>query len=300
MGRKGKGSTPSKFRSVDAPPETKLTTFSLSGGLGSGCIAELLIHGDLEVSTDFVAITADPGMEDPRTYDYMQDLSERLAAAGYEHRTVKTDLYGELLKAIENKDGRFDTPPFWTKNRETGKKGRMMQKCTGAYKIAPMRRVVRDVLSERHRISKGTTRIPENTVRTWIGFSSDETQRIKESTDKFTFHQYPLVALGMSRGDLVEYYKKIGRKHPPRSVCAACFANDLEYFKEMFENRPESWEQAVKVDDAIRDLECFGVRDECYVSSTLVPLRKLAEDNFEYGDRPLFEWAGCNSGHCFI
>lgn len=261
----------------------------------------MLIHGDLQVETDFCAITADPGMEDPRTYDYLEDLHERLSAAGFEHRTIKTDLYGELLKAI--KDGtatRFDFPPFWTKNRETGKRGRMLQKCTKEYKILPLQRVVRDVLSERHGISKATSRMPENTVRTWIGFSADETQRIKECSTKYVFWQYPLIALGMSRGDLVDYYKRIGRKPPPRSVCAACFANDLDYFKEMYKHRPESWQQAVAIDDAIRDLTHFGVNDECYVSRSLVPLRQLAEDDFMVGDQPLLDWAGCNSGHCFV
>lgn len=294
---------PSKFRSLDAPESTVLTTFSLSGGLGSGCIAEMLIHGDLKVETDFVAITADPGMEDPRTYDYLADLHERLSASGIEHRTVKTDLYGELLKAIKDpKAKRFDLPPFWTKDPETGKRGRLLQQCTGAYKIAPMKRIVRDVLEERHGIGRKTTRMPANTVRTWIGFSADETQRIKECPDKFVFWQYPLVALGMNRGDLVEYYRKIGRKIPPRSVCAACFANDLDYFREMHKNRPESWAQAVAVDDAIREggLQKFNVRNECYVSSTLVPLRKLAEDDFQVGEQPLLDWAQCNSGHCFI
>lgn len=290
----------SKFRNTTAPPETKLTTLSLSGGLGSGCIAEMLVNGDLEVGTDFVAITADPGMEDPRTYDYLDDLTNRLRASGFECRTVKTDLYGELLAAIADpKATRFDFPPFWTRNRETGKRGRLTQKCTQEYKIRPMQRIVRDVLTERHGIGRTSRRMPDRIVRTWIGFSADETMRIKECDQKYVYWQYPLVALGMNRGDLIDYYKRLGRPIPPRSVCNACFANDLPFFKKMAEERPECFEQACKVDDAIRDLTKFDVRDECFVSRQLVPLRKLAEENFEVGDNPLLDWAGCTSGHCF-
>lgn len=89
-----------------------------------------------------------------------------------------------------------------------------------------------------------------------------------------------------------------GRPVPPRSVCSACYANDVPYFKEMHATRPDNWAQAVKIDDEIRDLRQFGVEDICYVSSTLLPLRVMAEMNFEnLQDQDLI---ACHSGHCFV
>lgn len=288
----------SRFRTLEPKEGTILTTLSFSGGTGSGAIAEMLINGDLECSTQLLVCTADPGMEDSRTYDYVAEMAERFRGVGIEHHIVKTDLYGEFLKAVQEKHTRFDNPPFWTKNRKTGKRGRLMQKCTGAYKIAPMKRIVREVLERDFGISSSGRPTP-NSVRTWIGFSADEMTRIKESDVQYSYMAYPLVAMQMTKADVAQYYKKINRKLPPRSVCTACFANDLNYFKDMYENRKEDWGKAVAVDDACRDLSCMALEDECYVSSTLVPLKDLPKMDFIVEDTPLFDLE-CHSGHCFI
>lgn len=288
----------SRFRTLEAKEGTLLTTLSFSGGTGSGAIAEMLLNGDIVCETQLLVCTADPGMEDSRTYDYVAEMGERFKEAGIEHHVVKTDLWGNFLKAVKEKHSRFDTMPFWTKNKKTGKRGRLMQKCTGAYKIAPMKRIVREVLERDFDISR-TGRPMEDSVRTWIGFSSDEVSRIKESDVKYTYMAYPLVAKKMTKADVFAYYSKIGRPLPPRSVCTACFANDLKHFKDMYENRKHDWDKAVAVDDACRDLSCMHVEDECYVSSTLVPLRDLPKMDFIVEDTPLFDLQ-CHSGHCFI
>jgi hypothetical protein len=287
----------SKFRSCESTTETLLTSLSFSGGTGSGCIAEMLLNGDLVCDTPLVIVTADPGMENSSTYDYVAEMSERFYEKGFDHRIVKTDLYGNFLAAVKRKDTRFDLPPFWTKNRKTGKRGRLMQKCTGAYKIAPMQRVVRKKLEEVAGISTSCKRFQQNCVRTWIGFSKDEISRIKEPKQKYIWLQYPLVAMGMTKNDVFRYYKKINRPLPPRSVCNACFANDVSHFKEMYENRPSDWEQAVAVDDACRDLSFMRVDDECYVSSTLKSLRQLCDEGFAESEKPDIL---CQTGFCFL
>jgi hypothetical protein len=293
---------PSRFRSTEAFEGTLLTTLSFSGGTGSGAIAEMLIRGDLECATDLVVTTADPGMENSKTYDYIAEMHERFSSVGIAHEIVKTDLYGELLRAIKRKDKRFDLPPFWTKNPITGKRGRLRQGCTSAYKIAPMNRVVRQTLAEKHGINRKSKRLGTDIVRMWIGFSAEESRRIKEANQEYIYFQYPLMALGMTKEDVAKYYRRINRKLPPRSVCNGCFANDLQYFKQMFENRRDDWEQAVTVDDAIRDLTFMNVKDECYVSSTLIPLRDLPALDFRPKDENLrlFDDIQCQSGFCFV
>ena len=288
----------SRFRTLESKEGTILTVLSFSGGTGSGAIAEMLLNGDLESDTPVLVCTADPCMEDSRTYDYVSEMGDRFREAGFEHRIAKTDLYGEFLKAVKEKHSRFDNMPFWTKNRKTGKRGRLMQGCTQAYKIKPIRRIVREVLERDFGINAKGRPKPES-VRTWIGFSADEVSRIKESDVKYSYMAYPLVAKKMTKQDVFSYYRKINRPLPPRSVCVACFANDLNHFKDMYENRKEDWEKAVTVDDACRDLTCFKVNDECYVSSTLTPLRDLPKLGFVVENTPLFD-ASCQSGFCFI
>ena len=155
---------------------------------------------------------------------------------------------------------------------------------------------------ERHLgISRKSTRLGEDTVCKWIGFSQDEWMRIKEAKQKYIYFEYPLIERRMTKTDIAVYYLKHNLQPPPRSVCNACFANDVATFKEMHDNRPDDWAQAVAVDEAIRDLTQIGVVDECFVSSTLLPLRELAARGFILDAKVAEQDSeSCHSGHCFV
>lgn len=126
--------------------------------------------------------------------------------------------------------------------------------------------------------------------------------RIKEDGHKYIYYDYPLIDRHFKKADIAAYFKINGLQLPPRSVCNACYANDVAHFKKMCDERPdEFWGEAVLVDDAIRDLTQIGIRDECFVSSTLIPLRTLAEFNFVLPPKVIEESDQlCHSGHCFV
>lgn len=279
-----------------------LTQLSFSGGTGSGCIAEMVLRGDIERPKNLIVIRANPGMENSETNRYCEQMAERFKAAGIPYIEVKRNLLKALLALKASGRTRFDLPPFWTRNRETGKKGQLKQKCTKFFKIAPMDAACRQWMHDNLGISKKSKRLGENIVCKWIGFSQDEWMRIKEDGRKYIYYDYPLIDRRITKADITAYYLRNGLKLPPRSVCNACFANDVAYFKQMHDERPdEFWGEAVPVDDAIRDLSCVGVTDECFVSSTLISLRELAamgfvlpEDVLEVADQK------CHSGHCFV
>lgn len=277
------------------------TQLSFSGGTGSGCIAEMILRGDIERPKNFIVIRANPGMENRDTNAYCDTMRQRFESAGIPYIEVKRNLLRELLNLKVSGATRFDLPPFWTRNRVTGKRGRLKQKCTKAYKISPMDAACRQWMHENLGVSKHSKRIGENVVCKWIGFSQDEWMRIKEDRRKYMFFEYPLIDRRMTKIDIKAYFLRNGIRMPPRSVCNACYANDVAYFKKMHDERPdEFWGEAVAVDDAIRDLSCVGVHDECFVSSTLISLRRLAESNFTlYGIPEAIDQA-CHSGHCFV
>lgn len=287
--------------SLSQRPKPWVTGLSFSGGTGSGCLLEMVLRGDLPRPDPFIVLNANPGMENHLTYRYVNAMEDRCKAAGIPFLRVARNLYAELLALKGNGSNRFDTPPFWTKNRVTGKKGRLLQKCTGAYKIAPMDRAMRQWLYENLGVSRKTKRLGTDTVCKWIGFSQDEWTRIKEEKRKYLCHEYPLIDRRMTKLDIAAYYLKNGIALPPRSVCNACFANDVGTFKEMHDNRPEDWAQAMAVDEAIRDLTQIGIVDECYVSSTLLPLRELAARGFKLDAKVVEQDSeSCHSGHCFV
>jgi len=279
-----------------------VTQLSFSAGTGSGCIAEMLLRGDLEIPRNLVVIRANPGMENSETNAYCANIADRFKAKGIPYIEVKRDLLRGLLDLKTSGRTRFDLPPFWTRNRATGKKGRLLQRCTKWAKIAPMDHALRNWMHENLGISRVSRRIGVDTVRKWIGFSQDEWMRIKEAPQQYVYFEYPLIEKRMTKADIAGYYMKHGLKLPPRSVCNACYANDIAHFKKMHDERPdEFWGEAVAVDEAIRDLRCVGVTDECFVSSTLIPLRELAGNGFILSAAVVEEAdSKCHSGHCFV
>jgi hypothetical protein len=276
-----------------------LTVLSYSGGTGSHAILEMILLGEIPRPKIFVVTNADTGMESSETYRLIEETKPRLEAAGIPFLQTKRNLYEEILALKASGATRFDTPPFWTKNRETGKIGRLMQGCTQVYKIAEMDRALRLWMRKNIGVSEKTKSLGQDAVVKMIGFTHDEWYRIKEAPQEYVSFAYPLIDLKINRSKLAGWYLSRGIKMPARSVCNGCYANDTKYFKEMHANRPHDWEQAVNVDEAIRDLTQIGVRDWCFVSSTCIPLRELAERGFVV-DGVEERDMKCHSGHCFV
>lgn len=274
-----------------------LTTLSYSAGVQSHCLLEMVLRGDIQRPEPFLVLNSDPGMEDPRTYDFVSRSKQRCEEAGIHFITVPgRNLKEEILALKNTKATRFDNPPYWTKDPDTGKEGALKQGCTQVYKIAPMRRALRRFIKEHY--PKRSLRA--GAVVSWIGFAADEWHRCSDSDVKYIRLRYPLIEMKMDRLMVEGYYLKHGIAKPPRSVCTACFSNGVDYYKEMAENRPEQFELACQIDDSVRDWTQIGVRQEVYVSKTLIPLRKLREMNFGADDGSIPEEMHCNSGVCFL
>ena len=274
------------------------TTLSYSGGVQSHALLEMVLRGHIPKPDGFIVINADPGMEDERSYLFVRAAKVRCEAAGIPFITAKgPDLFKDLTETNGTRK-RIDNPPYWTKNRETGKIGRLDQCCTREYKIRPMKRALRQHLLSAHGIPVRSSRVPA--VETWIGFAADEASRVKPSKEAaFITMKYPLIELGMDRPKVDAYYQEHRIAKPPRSVCVACFANGLAHFEDMYLNRPDDWDKAVAVDDSIRDMTRFGVKDEVFVSATCIPLRDLPALDFLRGT-PQGRELRCNSGKCFL
>jgi hypothetical protein len=274
---------------------TLLTVLNFSGGRQSTAILHMVLRGEIEVDRDaFIVLTADPGMEAASTYNHVAIMHDRCRDAGIHAVTVPgPNLYEDLLSPPPT---RIDSPPYWTKNPD-GSRGRLMQKCTRHYKVAPMDRYIRRLLEDRHGIPVVRRRLPAAIVEKWIGFSYDEVMRIKPPRRKYITFRYPLIDLKMGNAQVGQYYHDIGEPVPARSVCNACFANGRDAFVEM-QNRPDDWRQALLVDDAIRR-GIPGVNHPCFVSKTLLPLVDLVATPAQgrlFGDQD--GWS-CDSGYCF-
>jgi hypothetical protein len=273
-----------------------LTVLNFSGGKQSSCLLWLVLRGVFPRPENFLVLNADPGMENSLTYKYVQRMFKLCREAGIECATVPgPNLYRDLVQLKMTGATRVDNPPYWTVN-EKGKVGQLMQKCTKHYKIAPMDRFLRLYMEKRFGISAKSKRIREASVEKWIGFSADEVHRCKPSSQKYIRFRYPLIENEITNADVLTIFEELGEKPPPRSVCNACFANGSKVLAEMQSSRPDDWEQACAVDDAVRDLKQVGINDQVFVSRDCRPLRQFdSEAGHANGD----EWA-CDSGYCFV
>jgi len=274
-----------------------LTVINFSGGKQSSALLWMVLLGKLPKPDNLLVLNADPGMENSQTYEYVEMMFEKCKEHDIDARTADgPNLYKDLVELKDTDKTRFDNPPYWVKKKDGGL-GRITQRCTKFYKIAPMDRAIRQVLEEKCGISRKAKNIGKDIVEKWIGFAADEYLRIKEAKQKYVYFRYPLIELKMTNEDVVKFYQDNNLPIPPRSVCNACFANTAKFFKEMYEERPEDWKQAVEVDNAVRDLTQIGLKHEIYVSKTLVPLEELPQKNFEANSDE--DDDSCHSGYCF-
>lgn len=277
-------------------PERKLKVLNFSGGKQSSMLAWLAIRG--EIDRPDVMLSANPGMEGQSTLDYVAWVQREANKVGIPAYTVKgPNLYEEILRLKDSGKTRFDTPAFYTgPDKPGGREGKLTQRCTSWAKIAPMNRASRIELERVLGIKAKGGRIPPGTVEKWIGFSASECDRIKPPREAWSCFRYPLIDMGMTNGDVVKWYSKTGIPMPPRSVCRGCFANDAEFFREMSVSDPDGFEQACKVDEAIRDWKQIGVKQPVYILRSCIPLRELQARGFVDLKRG---HAGCDSGYCF-
>ena len=92
--------------------------------------------------------------------------------------------------------------PVYLKGRDGQGDGIGRRQCTTNYKIRPIRRRIRELLGlrPRQRVPAGTT------VELWLGISTDEAMRMKDSRDRWMTNRYPLIEAGMSRSDCADWW----------------------------------------------------------------------------------------------
>jgi hypothetical protein len=115
---------------------------------------------------------------------------------------------------------RYTSIPYFVRNPD-GSEGMGRRQCTSEYKLAPIRRKVRELLGAK---APDFRRVPKGRVaEQWVGFSTDEIGRV---SDKFSVSylrvRYPLLELGMSRKDCERWLRSRGWTSVAKSACIGC------------------------------------------------------------------------------
>jgi hypothetical protein len=198
---------------------------------------------------------ADTGAEPEEVYAHI----ERLRPMAGDTPIVLCKKDGPTMEEVMlSKNGSRCLPiPAFTKDSVTGRIGMTRRQCTREYKIAPLQKAMRDAIGARPR-----AQLPDNSIHSWIGISTDEAGRVKDSGMLGITNRYPLLEMGLSREDCKKIISDAGL-NPVKSRCYFCpYINDWDGFKA---DHPQAFDKAVEMDRQIRDSTRAGVEKPVYL-----------------------------------
>lgn len=240
---------------------------SLGAGVQSSTLAFMIKHGD-EAPVD-CAIFADTGAEPQHVYNYLDWLEPQMP---FPIRRVmhKEGLIVSIHEAV--KGNGFDHVPFFIRKKDGGI-GMGKRQCTRHYKLEPILQGVRQELG----LKKGE-RYKGEKVTQLVGISQDERQRMADPMTNWLINSYPLVDRGMARQDCLKKLREYGVERLPRkSACTFCPYHDDRRWKEMKAKEPDSWAQAVEIDELIRG-GVRGAKDPLFLHRSGRPLTEVDFD----------------------
>ncbi|MCY0928197.1 hypothetical protein OTB20_18750 [Streptomyces sp. H27-H1] len=186
------------------------------------------------------AVFADTGWEPQAVYDHLDRLEREVAKpAGIPILRVSS---GNIRDDALDPERRFASMPLYILNRDS-LPGMTRRQCTGEYKIKPIKRQVRELLGFPYpqRVPKGLY------VEQWVGISTDEFHRAKDSDVKYMRNRHPLISdLDWSRADCIRYLSSVSLADTPKSSCLGC------QWRSLRDNSPAEWDDVVAFDAAIR------------------------------------------------
>ncbi|WP_408992095.1 hypothetical protein [Streptomyces sp. 1268] len=224
------------------------------------------------------AIFADTGWEPRSVYRHLDRLEKEIAEpAGIPIFRVSA---GNIRDDALDPHHRFASMPLYILNQD-GRPGMTRRQCTGEYKIKPIKKKVRELLGYPY-----PARIPRDVcVEQWVGISTDEFHRAKDSDVKYMRNRHPLIELDWSRSDCVRYLTSLGLADTPKSSCLGCPFHGNAQWRSIRDEYPEEWEDVVDFDARIREgnarANAFGNRllGQAFLHRSRVPLSEAPIDH---------------------
>jgi hypothetical protein len=214
--------------------------------------------------------------------DLKADLVAGRISAGHQKKpSAKTDALGSTRFA--------SIPAFTAPNHDTRpddyeahkSAGRVKRQCTREYKTEVVERVIKRVilgLKKGQRFPKGVK------VSQYLGISTDEGSRsgrirvrFAESC-KWSTPEFPLIDMGWTRAGCSRFLEGKVPHRVRKSACTFCPYHDDATWADMKLNDPESWDEAVRVDRALRPQGTVCNRemtDSLYLHRQCIPLEMV-------------------------
>ncbi|MGW1993227.1 hypothetical protein [Embleya sp. NPDC001921] len=258
----------------------------LSLGAGVQSTALLLLSAQGRIPTYDLAAFADTGWEPARVHTHLDRIETEIARpAGIEVvRVTAGDVRAEGLARG------FVTMPVHIVHPD-GTRGIGQRQCTKQYKLDELKRLVRERLGYPHprKVPDGVYALQD------VGISRDELHRAKDSRRRYLVNNFPLLDLpgaadghtGWTRTDCRRYLRAHGWASTPRSACIGCPMHTDPEWRQLRDDHPDEWAQAVAFDHALRTTpRSNGIRE--YLHRSCLPLDQAPIDRItsrEWKDR---------------
>ena len=259
-----------------------IRSISLGAGVQSTVLALMADRGEYGLPKPDVAVFADTGWEPPHVYEHLAWLESQLS---FEVVRVKNGNLRENIMNGVNPAGRpYLTIPAFLVNPD-GSLALASRQCTSFYKVKP----IHDYLRHRLGLQYGRRAPKAVYAEVWMGISADEALRAKPSREEWIDSRFPLVDLEFSRAQLLEWFKEhYPNRYLPRSSCIGCPYHTNAEWRWLRDNDPQSFQDAVAVDHALRNNPIVknGISKEgnAYLHSLRRPL-----DDIDLSDTPDYD-----------
>jgi hypothetical protein len=160
--------------------------------------------------------------------------------------------------------------PFWTASG-----GPLRRQCTRYFKIAPIKRYLRQRLGYHPSLPPHPK---SGSVEQWLGVTVDEWRRATPNWVQYIVHRWPLLELKLNRGDCAVWLQDHDLPVPVKSACIGCPYRSASEWLELREQSPEEWAEAVAFDRENRHnplaARAGSTADELYIWRGLEALDK--------------------------
>ena len=268
---------------------------SLGAGVQSSVLLLMTdagVFGELGVDAPAVAVFADTGGEPPDVYDHLDWLESEVDRVEIV-RVQQSDLYEDVLAGVNwhgTPVGGGQIPVFSVDAR--GKKGMKRRECTTNYKIRPIESYIRGRF--------GQPRPGRLHIESWQGITLDEAYRMKDDPRKSYDRRYPLADRDMTRADCLDWFAARYDRELPRSACHFCPFHSGEEWVRLRERFPDTFADAVKLDNRIRDALPTRAGLRRFLHARCIPLAEAvdADERVVVGQRAQLDFGAGWMNEC--
>jgi hypothetical protein len=268
-----------------------LRTVSYGGGVQSTALLVLVAQRRIDFPLFLMANVGDDS-EHPKTLAYVREVAAPYAAEhGIELRLldrVKRDGTVETLMGRMVKPGSKSLPI----PARAGSSGAPMSRtCTVDFKLAVLKRELK---------RRGAS--AETPAVVAIGISTDEIHRAgTRKTRPYEVLTYPLLDLGLSRGDCEAVIARAGLPVPPKSACFFCPFHRPQVWAEQRRDEPDLFARSVALEAHLNVLRDATGKSRVYLTRFGRPLNEAvgsAQDELGFADYDPYV-DGCDGEVCF-